>query len=453
MAKSKTEDPNKDKDKKKAEERDTGNWFKNALTSILPVNAVAMGQSLMGSTDPISEKFFNDEELDYMRTVIETAKADGRNYVTYDDYPTEENVDKADDISHFTGPSSKVRTTLGQFNFKDTGDGGYTIDDQYDFNPTSRDAHNIFGIEEEELKEMSSTALMALGTKYYMNKGENPTQAAYHATRYWVAPYKQGEPIPVNINLTGAPKLPEIAPKPKAKNPGKHPMLEDGGQLNQQPMKQNSRKILPSFITPSSPGLKRFEDGGEIGGVEQEGIAGKGSNIPTGMFSSINAIGNELIDKQWEDPAHGVNTTKETIKTFQTRSGQFTDIGGEILPGWGHLIGAAVGGTIGLTEGLTGSKKANDEYSAQFQKDYNNIQAQELDPLFARDGGMLYDDGGQLPMLAKNGALPGTYNEYHGNGHEAGGIAIGDAEVETGEVRWNDYIFSDSLQPAKNFTV
>lgn len=219
--------------------------------------------------------------------------------------------------------------------------------------------------------------------------------------------------------------------------------------------------ILPSFITPASPGLQHLEGGGELGGVEQEGIiggegGGGGMGAAAGQAggSLLAAVGPEIIDSTWDENAHGTNSNRHTAKKFVQRTGEGAALGTQILPGWGTAIGAAVGGAVGIIEGKTGAKKANDAYSKQFEIDYNNAQAEELEPLYARDGGMLYDDGGQLPKLAANGALPGTYNEYNGNPHELGGIKVGpNAEVEDGEVRWGDYVYSDSLQPAKNFTI
>jgi len=216
-------------------------------------------------------------------------------------------------------------------------------------------------------------------------------------------------------------------------------------------METDNAYILPSFITPTSPGLQTLEEGGVLGGVEE------GTGCQAAMMAGsalVSSVAPGIIDNTWDENAHGTNSNRHTAKKFAQRTGEGAALGTQILPGWGTAIGAAVGGAVGIIEGKTGAKKANDAYSKQFEIDYNNAQAEELEPLYARDGGMLYDDGGQLPKLAANGALPGTYNEYHGNSHELGGIAVGqDAEVEDGEVRWNDYIFSDSLQPAKNYTI
>lgn len=56
--------------------------------------------------------------------------------------------------------------------------------------------------------------------------------------------------------------------------------------------------------------------------------------------------------------------------------------------------------------------------------------------------------GGDLQMMAMGGELPmgGEATEYNGNTHEEGGIAIGaNKEVEDGEIRVGDYVFSDRL--------
>ena len=266
--------------------------------------------------------------------------------------------------------------------------------------------------------------------------------------------------------------------------------LRNGGRM----------QILPSFITPSSPDpvRKKFEGGGfgvgepqtsgfqntnldtgqqdalldpmelstanlAVDGTDMRDNANaaadetgpkRNTNQSFGFFSGINAMGNEIIDNTWDDPRHGKNVAKESVMQAQMRAGQGADIGMKIGGPWGMLIGAAAGTVGGAIEGGVGAKKANEAYSKEFMENYQKMQnADDGDNLFARDGGYL-KNGGKLPFQYNEGYMNDTYNEYNGNKHEQGGILIGqDSEVETGEVRWNDYIFSDSLQPSNKFKV
>ena len=174
--------------------------MRDPLTNLIPANLVAFGQSMVGDTTPIGTSFFTSEQRDFMGTLVEKAKADGRDYVTYEDYPEAGDVDKQEEIGGYTDPHSQVRTTLGQFKFTEDED-GFNVTDSYDFNDTSQDAHKVSGLKREELEDMSSYDLYEKGKQHYLDKGESEIQAAYHATRYWVAPYKQGENIPVNVRL------------------------------------------------------------------------------------------------------------------------------------------------------------------------------------------------------------------------------------------------------------
>jgi hypothetical protein len=54
--------------------------------------------------------------------------------------------------------------------------------------------------------------------------------------------------------------------------------------------------------------------------------------------------------------------------------------------------------------------------------------------------------------FANGGDLSGNPTEFNGNTHEQGGIQIGQAEVEDGEIRVGDYVFSDRLVNAEGKT-
>lgn len=78
-----------------------------------------------------------------------------------------------------------------------------------------------------------------------------------------------------------------------------------------------------------------------------------------------------------------------------------------------------------------------------------------------RDGGSqrIGYDRGNASMYANGGQMNNNPNQFgnqmsvfQGNKHEQGGIPLAGAEVEGGEVKWNDYIFSDRLETEKGST-
>lgn len=114
-------------------------------------------------------------------------------------------------------------------------------------------------------------------------------------------------------------------------------------------------------------------------------------------------------------------------KILQTSSFQFQ--------GGGHLSEAPP-----LTENTLGNFKA--QKKKRFGLSTLELEGEKHRKNYGgglpmKSGGMMYQDGGQLEVT-----------EYNGPRHENGGIAIGpNAEVEGGEVRVEDYIFSDTLSP------
>lgn len=214
-------------------------------------------------------------------------------------------------------------------------------------------------------------------------------------------------------------------------------------------MKRDNAMLLPNFITPSIlDDRKKLSAGGEVGaefgsdlpGAEYEQSTKFGDNMKGGM--SIGAPLVQTVNAAVSRPKkHGVNRTSYTVDKKAERAGQGAQLGNAIMPGWGTLIGAMAGSIVGNVEGVAQSKKINEEYAEAYKQDYLDYQSQEdTTQLFARDGG-------SLPQMPMGGNLENNYNEYDGGTrHEGGGIPIGDsAEVEKGEVRWQDFIFSDTL--------
>lgn len=195
-----------------------------------------------------------------------------------------------------------------------------------------------------------------------------------------------------------------------------------------------------------------------------EAVDGAASKVAGPGMSEVadlaNAAGHAVIDGVADKPKHGVNNSAAAASGAVDGATTGFKIGSNpalvaATGGLSLIAGPLIGGTIGAIDGATGAQKADEEYNKGFQEDYKLEQKQDQPQLFAENGGSLalqYGGGGQLPN--DDGNLPGTFNEFHGNTHEEGGIAVGpNAEVETGEVRWEDYIFSDHLAPSNSYTI
>lgn len=214
-------------------------------------------------------------------------------------------------------------------------------------------------------------------------------------------------------------------------------------------MPSNNFRILPSFITPAVP-KKKKQDGGSLPTDEpltllqqMEGNAGQASAVGQITQAALPVIQgvNEIVAN---DPKHGINKNKLAVNKAAEMGATGAQLGTAILPGIGTAIGAGAGAIGGAIIGAKQADSFNEEYSKNFREDYDQLQAKEQPTLFMQDGGALPNDG----------SLPGQYNEFNGNKHEQDGIPLGDnVEVEGGEVRWEDYIFSDTLTPGKNFKV
>ena len=92
---------------------------------------------------------------------------------------------------------------------------------------------------------------------------------------------------------------------------------------------------------------------------------------------------------------------------------------------------------IAILEKMTPEQKAGTKAAGMTPTQY--VQANNI----------TFADGG---LLGQNLELGGDATEFNGNSHEAGGIKIGNAEVEDGEIRVGDYVFSDRLTNAEGKT-
>jgi hypothetical protein len=84
--------------------------------------------TLAGSKRPITEKDFSDEELAQLKFAADRAKKAGRKYITYEDYPNELLINKAEQFSK----SQAMPQTVGRARLKEK-DGKTSVSDIYDF--------------------------------------------------------------------------------------------------------------------------------------------------------------------------------------------------------------------------------------------------------------------------------------------------------------------------------
>lgn len=206
--------------------------------------------------------------------------------------------------------------------------------------------------------------------------------------------------------------------------------------------KQTKKYYLPIDFPGTTILPKMYWGGGQANaGTEEE--PKKGSKFMQGMGSVVssgggvgNIVGEKINeettdDRGYQDPIDG------GAAGYWAGTSKGAQMGSAAGP-WGMLIGAAIGGTYGAISGGIKAKKKNKIIGeGQIEENQSLIQGQVANPYARANGGPL-----NLPDME-------GYNTYKGNTHENGGIPAGpNAEVETGEVNFNNYIYSDRLTPA-----
>ena len=122
----------------------------NAVTDLLGIDIQA---------SDIDVANFGEDQKEVLRQTVSNARADGRNYITYEDYPPMATGDKPHEYyrgareersnldlirESFSDPVFEMFTTLGVFNFKDQPDGGFEIlADAYDFNASKSPKNSV----------------------------------------------------------------------------------------------------------------------------------------------------------------------------------------------------------------------------------------------------------------------------------------------------------------------
>lgn len=190
---------------------------------------------------------------------------------------------------------------------------------------------------------------------------------------------------------------------------------------------------------PNMPYMK-FEDGGNGSDQnEQMQKKQKGANFMQGMqgmsqSGGVGTIIGDQINEQTTDDRGYQDPMDARAAGYWQGTSKGAQMGSSFGP-WGMLIGAAIGGTYGGISGNAKAKKKNKAIGAMQQEENASLVTGQVANPYARAL------GGPLPDME-------GYNTYKGNTHENGGIPAGpNAEVETGEVNYKDYIYSDRLGP------
>jgi hypothetical protein len=171
-----------------------------------------------------------------------------------------------------------------------------------------------------------------------------------------------------------------------------------------------------------------------------------GSSLP-GIATSVGTTLDEDMDRKFtgEDGFQDVGKAGASggVRGGLKGAGAGFTLGNAIVPGIGGLVGAGaglvVGGTYGAIKDVNQAKDANQQLAKNKASYFAGLpKMNSANPYkdIVRNGGFKLENGGDKSL-----------NSFNGESHENGGIKLTEsAEVEGGEVRAGDYIFSDQLE-------
>lgn len=223
--------------------------------------------------------------------------------------------------------------------------------------------------------------------------------------------------------------------KNKGNNKIRYASLEHLYSSNLGSQYPNNNPMLPQF----NYGGTMYANGGPVDGITP------GMKLGSGIGAAAD-IGSGLLDMLATEQHQRVNKGQMTGQGALSGAKFGAQVGGMFGPlgaGIGAGLGAIGGGIYGNIQG----SKAEEENASNLRDYYygtgqnNRAGWQDNAPTFA--------NGGTLPTFSA-GNMDMTM--FEGNSHEQGGIQIGGSEVEGGEVRVDDYIFSDRLKSIKGKT-
>lgn len=187
-----------------------------------------------------------------------------------------------------------------------------------------------------------------------------------------------------------------------------------GSMSEEQKADMRSLKLTPAeYLSKfNSDVVQQFAYGGSIELADEQTLQG---TVP--QYSHVNVKG-----ETGKGALSGALTGAATGATM-----------GSVIPGWGTAVGAVVGAVAGGITGGIKKKKAAEAMQEQDQLAYEQNNA------------MLQENGDEVIYRAMGGPL--SVDNIEGPRHDDGGIEMAKAEVEGGEAKLGDYIFSDRLKP------
>lgn len=177
-------------------------YDKSRSSGVLPSNANAFIKFAMGDKEGLNEKDFSDEDMAFIRSLVDEAERQGRSDVQYHDYPSGKFPEDVDKMS----PEGRVMTTLGRFTFDKDDEGNYTVSDKYDFNNSKENIgyySKILKLTPEEYIEKYKNDPVGLNFDL-KRRGISAGESAYRILRGAYAPIinESRDPMPVKVKVT-----------------------------------------------------------------------------------------------------------------------------------------------------------------------------------------------------------------------------------------------------------
>jgi len=156
--------------------------FRTLLNKI-PANMRFFASDLLGGDSPATNENFTEEQLGIMKTTAANAIKEGKDSLTYEDYPNFKKRNEKGFLEKMTDPDYQMRTTIGSANIKINDDGEVILTDQFNFN----DAKDV-----NSLNDLRKAMIDILGEKGAYNKLRK-------VGTYFGSPEGEGSPIKLNL--------------------------------------------------------------------------------------------------------------------------------------------------------------------------------------------------------------------------------------------------------------
>jgi len=153
------------------------------LFNKIPPNMRLFVSDLMGKDELVTNKNFTDPQLDIMKEAAAKAIGEGKDSLSYGDYPEGEMNYSQNFLDKMKDPNFQMRTTIGSANIKINDEGDVILTDQFNFN----DAKDV-----NSLNDLKNALVDIFGEK-----------GAYRKLRavgtYFGSPEGEGAPIELNL--------------------------------------------------------------------------------------------------------------------------------------------------------------------------------------------------------------------------------------------------------------